>query len=188
MANPPDDVPAWRMHGERTLYDNRWVKLTQVDVEPPDGSRFWHHVVYLDHVSIAVVLDDTQRVLMLWRHRFVPNQFGWELPGGICEAGESPAVTAARETEEETGFRPGEPKHLITFEPQPGMVASPHHLYLFQGATEVGGPTDEEEASHIEWIPLDEVMGLIAQGKVAGCGSLVGLLWVLANHKVLSCP
>jgi 8-oxo-dGTP pyrophosphatase MutT (NUDIX family) len=30
---------------------------------------------------------------------------GWELPGGHCEAGEDPAVTAAREAEEETGLR-----------------------------------------------------------------------------------
>ena len=29
---------------------------------------------------------------------------GWELPGGHCEPGEDPAVTAARETEEETGY------------------------------------------------------------------------------------
>ena len=30
---------------------------------------------------------------------------GWELPGGQCEPGEDPAFTAARETEEEMGYK-----------------------------------------------------------------------------------
>ena len=32
------------MHGERSLYDSEWVRLTLVDVELPSGSRFEHHV------------------------------------------------------------------------------------------------------------------------------------------------
>lgn len=34
-----------KVYGERTVYDNRWVRLVQVDIEPPDGRRWWHHVV-----------------------------------------------------------------------------------------------------------------------------------------------
>ncbi len=40
------------------------------------------------------------RVLLQLR----PFPPGWELPGGHCEAGEDPALTAAREAEEETGY------------------------------------------------------------------------------------
>ena len=29
---------------------------------------------------------------MLWRYRFVPGRFGWELPGGIVEKGEEGAA------------------------------------------------------------------------------------------------
>ncbi|MFD0516950.1 hypothetical protein [Paractinoplanes durhamensis] len=25
----------WRVHGERSIYDSRWVRLVSVDVEPP---------------------------------------------------------------------------------------------------------------------------------------------------------
>ena len=49
--------------------------------------------------QLALVRDG--RVLLQLR----PWPPGWELPGGHCEAGEDPAVTAARETEEETGLR-----------------------------------------------------------------------------------
>lgn len=77
-----------KVHGERTVYDNEWVRLTLVDVEPPDGRRFEHHVVRLHTVAFAAVLDDADRVLMLWRHRFATDEWGWELPGGIVDPGE----------------------------------------------------------------------------------------------------
>lgn len=49
--------------------------------------------------QVAVIRDG--RVLVQFR----PFPPGWELPGGHCEDGEDPARTAAREAEEETGYR-----------------------------------------------------------------------------------
>ena len=49
--------------------------------------------------QVAILEDD--RVVLQFR----PWPPGWELPGGHCETGEDPAVTAAREAEEETGYR-----------------------------------------------------------------------------------
>lgn len=183
MDGPRSDVEAasWKVFGERTIYENRWVRLMLVDVQPPAGPRFEHHVVRLQRVAVAAVLDyDCERVLMLWRHRFVPDAFAWELPGGIVESGEEGAAAAARETEEETGWRPGPMKHMLTFQPMVGMVDTPHELYVAHGAEHIGEPTDEEEAGRVEWIPLEEVRGMIERGEVAGSGSLVGLLHVLA--------
>ena len=64
----------WKVFGERPIYENRYVRVTLVDVEPPDGRRFEHHAVRLNHVALALVLDDEDRVLMLWRHRFITDE------------------------------------------------------------------------------------------------------------------
>jgi 8-oxo-dGTP pyrophosphatase MutT (NUDIX family) len=172
----------WTTHGERTVYDNRWVRLVLVDVQPPDGRRFEHHVVRLQRVALAVVLDDHDRVLMMWRHRFATAEWGWELPGGIVDAGEEGAATAAREVEEETGWRPGPLEHLVSFQPMPGMVDTPHELYIARAAEKVGEPTDAEETARIEWVSLARVLDLVAKGEILGSGSLVGLLYVLARR------
>lgn len=189
MADDSNGAPRTRVLDERTVYDNEWVRLVQLKIEPPDGRRFWHHVVRLQTVALALVLDEQDRVLMVWRHRFVPDAFGWELPGGIVGKDEDPETAAARETEEETGWRPTTPmRRLQTFQPMPGMVDTPHVIYLADGAEHVGEPSDLEEAGVVEWIPLRDVPGLIHDGKLAGSGSLVGLLHVLALGRQLPDP
>jgi 8-oxo-dGTP pyrophosphatase MutT (NUDIX family) len=175
------DPHPWRIHGERTLYDSPWVRLSLVEVEPPGARRFEHHVVRLQHVAIAAVLDDQDRVLMLHRYRFVPDRWGWELPGGIVDEGEDAAKAAAREVEEETGWRPSSLVRVAAFEPMIGMVESPHEVFVGRGATYIGEPTDVEEAGRVEWIPLADIPGMMERGELAGSGTLVGLLYLLAQ-------
>ncbi|GIE03156.1 NUDIX hydrolase [Paractinoplanes durhamensis] len=81
----------WRVHGERSIYDSRWVRLVSVDVEPPGLERFEHHVVRLNAAAVAAVVDHDDRVLLLRRYRFVPAQWAWELPGGLIDPGEDAA-------------------------------------------------------------------------------------------------
>lgn len=183
MTTPDPSIEAsrWRTHDERNLYDNEWVRLDHVEVEPPSGERWWHHVVRLRPVAVAIVLDEQDRVLMLWRHRFVPDAFAWELPGGTLDRDETGATAAVRETVEETGWRPlGEPEHLCTFEPMPGMVDARHEVYLFHQVEYTGPPSELEETGEVAWLPLAEVIGLFERGRLAGAGSLVGLMYLLA--------
>ena len=172
-----------KVFGERVVYDNPWVQLFLVDIEPPDGRRFEHHVVRLQTVVLALVLDDEDRVLMLWRHRFVTDEWGWELPGGIVIIGEDAATTASREVEEETGWRPAELEPLIAFQPMIGMVDTPHVVFLAHGAEHVGDPTDQEEAGRVSWVPMNTILELVRKGEVLGSGSLVGLLYLLASRQ-----
>lgn len=168
------------MHGKRALYESPWVTLMLADISQPSGDRFDHHVVILPPAAMTVVLDDDARnVLMSWRHRFVPDVWNWELPGGLLDDGETAAETAAREVEEETGYRPRSVEHLVTFEPMVGTVRSAHHVFLARGAERIAAPTELNEGK-FEWLPLAAVPDLIATGKIVNSGSLVGLLHVLA--------
>lgn len=181
MTSPEGVSPdVWHVHGERVIYDNEWVTVGLADISQPSGERFEHHTVTLPAAAMTVVLDDDgSNVLLSWRHRFVPDLWNWELPGGLLDDGESPAETAAREVEEETGYRPRTVEHLVTFEPMAGTVRSAHHVFLARGAERVADPTELNEGT-FRWVPLADVPGLIAAGKVGNSGALVGLLHVLA--------
>ena len=45
----------WTVHGERSLYESDWMSLRLVDVEPPEGERFEHHVLRLPREAAATV-------------------------------------------------------------------------------------------------------------------------------------
>ncbi len=180
MTRPQDEADRWTVHSERPIYENQWVTVGLADISQPSGERFEHHTVTLPPAAMTVVLDDGgKHVLMAWRHRFVPDVWNWELPGGLLDAEESPAQTAAREVEEETGYRPRALEHLVTFEPMIGTVRSAHHMYLARGATRVAEASELNEGT-FEWVELSEVPELIAKGRIVNSGSLVGLLHVLA--------
>jgi 8-oxo-dGTP pyrophosphatase MutT (NUDIX family) len=181
MDGTEDDRGRWVVHGERTLYDNPWVKLGKADITTPSGNRFEHHTVTLPSAAVIAILDQAEEhVLMSYRHRFVPDVWGWELPGGLLDPEETPEQTTVREALEETGHRVGSVEHVATFEPMIGTVRSPHHVFVGRDAELVADPTEFDEGVY-EWVPLTKVRGLIAEGQVQSSGTLIALLHLLAS-------
>lgn len=175
-----DEVSKWTVHGERTIYDNYWVQLGMADISQPSGERFEHHTVTFPPPALTVLIDDSrEHVLLSWRHRFAPDIWNWELPGGIIDPGEDAEQTAARELVEETGYRARSLERLTTFEPAVGMLRNPNHVFVGHGAEYVGAPTEVNEG-RFEWVPLSRVPKLIKNGEVKNSGALVGLLYLLA--------
>jgi 8-oxo-dGTP pyrophosphatase MutT (NUDIX family) len=166
----------WRVHGERSLYDSDWVSLRLVDVEIPGGPRFEHHVVRFPLPAAGVVVHDPDRgVLLLWRHRFITDSWGWEVPAGRVEHGETIELAAAREVLEETGWQPGPIRPLIAYHPSNGASDQTFHLFLAEGATHVGEPEDAHEAERIEWMPVARVRELLATGQISDGMSVTAL-------------
>src|SRR5437660_1759114 len=115
---------------------------------------------------ITLVLDSDEQVLTLWRHRFITDRWGWELPAGWIDPGEDPASAAAREVLEETGWQPG-PLHLVcSFSPDHGISDGRFHVFRADGAVYKGLPSDQTEAIRIEWFPLSSVRSLIEEQQV----------------------
>jgi 8-oxo-dGTP pyrophosphatase MutT (NUDIX family) len=167
----------WEVHGERALYRSDWVDLTLVDVEIPGSQRFEHHVVRMPTPAAGVVVHDPDRgVLLLWRHRFITDVWGWEIPAGRVDEGETVEEAAVRETIEETGWRPGPLRPLLRYHPTIGLSDQTFVLFTADGATEVGEPSDATEAERVEWLPLDRVEAELRAGRIVDGLSLVGLL------------
>jgi len=169
----------WLIHADRVVDENRHIRLSEASVELPDGTRFEQYVARMPRVAMTVVLDDqAERVLLIWRHRFIVDRWVWELPGGYVDPGEDGPAAAAREVEEETGYRPRSIEHVLTFQPLAGTADSPHEMYLARGADQVGVP-DPNETEAVRWVPLAEIPGLIAAGEILGAATIIGVQHVL---------
>jgi 8-oxo-dGTP pyrophosphatase MutT (NUDIX family) len=176
----------WINHGERTIYDSAWVHLTLADVEIPGERRFDHHVVRMPAEAAGTVVHDPQRgVLLLWRHRFITDTWGWEIPAGRIDEGETPADAAAREALEESGWRPGTLTALTTYYPLNGVSDAAFHLFEATGAEYVGEPTDRSESERVEWVGIAQLVDEIRAHRVGDGLSLTALLWWLhlARHS-----
>jgi 8-oxo-dGTP pyrophosphatase MutT (NUDIX family) len=170
----------WTRHGERSIYASPWLDVRLADVELPDGRRFDHHLVRVGPSAGVAAVDEQGRALLIWRHRFICDTWGWEIPGGRVEPGEDPARTAARELEEETGWRPGPLHHLMDVRPSPGLTDGIHHIFRAEGAVRVGEPTDVE-AERIEWVPLASVPELVARGEIGAGSTMAALLYLMTG-------
>jgi len=170
----------WKVGQERTLYKDRWVHVASCDVELPDGRHLDHRVIHGAIGAGAVVVNDGQ-VLLLWRHRFITDTYGWEIPIGGIGDGEDAATAAAREVEEETGWRPGPLRPLVYSQPTPGLMSSEHHIFRADSATFIGPPADAFESERVAWVPLTEVRTLIDKRDVVAGTTLVALLYLLTE-------
>jgi 8-oxo-dGTP pyrophosphatase MutT (NUDIX family) len=177
------DPSKWTIHEERLIDDTRRTKFSIAKVELPDGVVFEQYVLRMPKAAMTVVLDDTrEHVLMIWRHRFIPDRYTWELPGGYVDPNENdPAVAAAREVEEETGWRPRKMRLVSTFQPLAGTADFENLVFVADGAENTGKTPDINETSRVEWVSLRTVRDRMAKGDVIGAGAQIGLLSVLAE-------
>jgi 8-oxo-dGTP pyrophosphatase MutT (NUDIX family) len=174
-------VSRWRIHGERSIYSSPWVGLSLAEVDTGDGHRFEHHVLHFGTGSASLVVADPGRgVLMLYRHRFITDTWGWEVPSGRLEQGEAPADGAAREAVEETGWRPGPLQSLGVHYPLQGLADIAHHVFLARSAVLVGEPEDRHESSRVEWLSWERVLDLMRDGNVPDGFTQLSLLSAMA--------
>ena len=183
----------WRVLGERSLYDSPWVGLHLIDVVQPDGRRYEHHALRQPSSAVACVVrrpapssagpttgTTGAQVLLMWRHRLVPDAWGWEVPAGRLDPGETVVDAAVRETLEETGWSVSGVRHVTGFHPIGGLGDHRFEVCLADAVAQVGEP-DPVESDRLGWFSPAEVRELVLAGQVQEGLSLVALMWVLSG-------
>ena len=144
--------------------------------------------------SVAAImynpLDDTIILVELFRYpSYEKTKDGWllEIPASMIDAGEEPADAMRRESEEETGYRLDNLKHIFTFFLSPG--GSSERIFFFycridpsQRLGKGGGLENENEDIRTLHIKVDEALKLLNEQKISDAKTLIGLQWLQANR------
>lgn len=176
------DLPAgtWLNRGDTDVYSCPWLSLVTADVLLPDGTHIDHHVVRMPLPAAGTIIVDDGRVLLLYRHRFITDTWGWEIPAGAVDPGESAAAAAIREASEETGWEPATVEPVCRFYPANGVLDQEFNIFWSNDAVHRGEPTDHNEATRVAWHPIPDVRNMLKTGEISDGLSFGGLGYALA--------
>ncbi|MCJ2181565.1 NUDIX hydrolase [Novosphingobium sp. 1949] len=137
------------------------------------------------HAAVILAVDAEDHVILVDQYRVPLGTRCLELPAGLVgdetsNAGEDPAIAAARELEEETGYRAGTMEKIGTFFSSPGMVSESFTLFRARDLVKVGegGGVDDEDIL-VHRIPLSGIAEAIAHFRAEGYAMDVKLLTLL---------
>ena len=172
---PPEVLSTRRLH-------QGWVGLRIDTLRHASGNERDAEVV--EHRGgVTIVAFDLDGLLLLVRqYRHATGRELLELPAGTIDAGESPEVCAERELQEETGYRPGHMERLGGFYSAPGYCDEYLHVFLCQDLIESRLEGDEE-AIHVERLPLDEVLRRISAGAIEDAKTAAALFLYLRREE-----
>lgn len=156
--------------------------VARLRFEGHDGKEIVRDVV--EHPGAAVVLPvlDSDRVVLIRNLRRTVGKSLWELPAGTLEPDEPPEVCAARELEEETGYRAAKLTPLIEFFPSPGVLNERMHGYLATGLEQTAQSLDEGEEIEVFPMPTWQVRDMLKDGHIEDGKTIAMLLYWMHIH------
>lgn len=145
------------------LLDENGVEIVRDVVRHPGGAG-------------ALPLFDDGRVALVRQYRHPARRELLEIPAGRIEIGESPEECAAREVEQEIGFRAGRIEKLAEFYSTPGFCEEKLYVYLATELIPSSQNLDHDELVEILYMPLAEAAGMAERGEIEDSKTIIALL------------
>jgi ADP-ribose pyrophosphatase len=162
--------------GRKLVHKGKILSFYTDEIKTVDGKIMeWD---YLDHKGAAAVIpvDDKGRILMVRQYRGAVDQYILEIPAGGKDPNEDMMTCAARELEEETGYRAGKIEHLIDLFSVPAYCNELLGIYYATDLIASKQNLDEGEYVRVERYEMDELIDMIMDGRIQDSKTVASLL------------
>jgi ADP-ribose pyrophosphatase len=167
----------------REIYRGRVLNLGIEEHRMPDGRCSSFEVIR--HPGGAAVLPVLPNGDLLLIRQFRPavGATVWEIPAGRLEEGEEPCECAARELQEEAGYRAASLEMLGGCWSAVGFCDEYLQLFVARQLTVVEQALEPDEVITLEPVALVEALAMVENGEVGDCKTQLALLLYARKMK-----
>lgn len=163
------------------VYHGRVFDVRVDEVRLLDGRSMKLDIVDHSGAVVIVPVDEDGQVLFIRQYRHAAGVELLELPAGVCEPNEAPEISAARETQEETGMAAEMLQKIGEFYIAPGYSTEYLYIYLATRLSPAPLPPDDDEYITVERMPISQAYELAERGQIYDAKTLAALLLARAH-------
>ena len=177
-------MDSYKIVNRQEIYTGRIVNVYLDDVEIPNGMTVKREIVLHHKEGVGILpVDGNGDIFLIRQYRHPLYTHVLEIPAGISEAGESPMDCAAREVEEEIGYKPGKLTFLVTANNTVGVSNDKIHLYVAESLIKTTQNLDDDEIIEIEKYSLADCEKMIASGEIIDSKTILAIF----AYKLMLC-
>jgi 8-oxo-dGTP pyrophosphatase MutT (NUDIX family) len=166
----------WKILGQRAVYENPWIDLTEFQVINPKGGSGIYGKIHYKNLAVGVIpLDENWNTWLVGQYRFVLDQYSWEIPEGGGRMDEDPLDAAKRELMEETGLAAKSWTKILTMHLSNSVSDELSVIYMARDLEEHMATPEETEELNIKKLPFDEVCNMAEKGMITDAMSVAAI-------------
>ena len=124
--------------------------------------------------TLPIFEDGSVALVRQWRYPL--GRYSLEIAAGRIEPGHTAKETAARELEEELGYRAGELQKIGEFFVAPGYCEEKIYVYLARKLEPCEQHLDDDEEIEVVRMPLADALARVNSGEIDDAKSIITLL------------
>ncbi|MDD6790493.1 MAG: NUDIX hydrolase [Lachnospira sp.] len=179
--NPKEHI---RRTGREVVYQGSVLKFCRDTIQTPDGRTEYYDFIDHSRAAACVAVDAAGRVLLVRQYREAIDRVATEIPAGGINRGETSLQAAARELEEETGYRAKRITPLISEITAIAYCNEVVDVFLAEELEKTSQHLDPDESIAPVFFTPDEFIREVAEGRIQDSKTIAAVMfWMAENHK-----
>jgi 8-oxo-dGTP pyrophosphatase MutT (NUDIX family) len=169
----------WTILGQKEIYDNPWINVTEFDVINPKGGKGIYGKVHFKNWAIGIIpLDEDLNTYLVGQYRFTLNQYSWEIPEGGGPMNRDILESAKRDLEEETGLVAEEWTKLMNFNLSNSVCDEYGSIFMARELKQGQAMPEETEELAVRKVPFEEAYKMVENGIITDSLAVAAILKV----------